>query len=80
MYLDKLDNKIDSSMYNRISNKIKLEIKEIDESLKLNIDNNTNIDIKKYLAINRELIIRLIDRIEISKDKDIFIYYNFSNH
>ena len=83
MYLDKLDNKIDSDMYERISNNIKLEIKEIDEILELKIDNNQNIEdkINMYLdKIDRELIIRLIDRIEISKDKDIFIYYNFCNH
>ncbi len=84
MYLEKLDNKIDNEMYNRISNKLKLEIKDIESKiLELDIPNNINIEdkVKNYLTnIDRELIIRLIDRIEISKDKDVFIYYNFRNH
>ncbi len=80
MYIDKLDNKIDTNMYDRISNNIKLEIKELEKILELEIDKkDLDSNSEKTLEINRELILRLIDKIEISKDKDIFIYYNF-NH
>ena len=77
MYIDKLEDKIDIEMYERINKKLKMEIKELeDRILKLkNIDTNKEIDL-----ISRDLIIRLIDHIEIHKDKVVDIYFNFCNH
>ncbi len=77
MYLDKLAEKIDLEMYERINKNLNLEIKGLETKiLKLkNIDTNRKINL-----ITRELIIRLIDHIEIHKDKVVDIYFNFCNH
>ncbi len=77
MYIDKLEDKIDIEMYERINKKLNMEIKGLEEKLlKLkNIDTNKEIDL-----INRDLIVRLIDHIEIHKDKVVDIYFNFCNH
>ena len=74
MYLDKLDNNIDTEMYDRINKSLNLEIKDLES----NILKLKNID--KDDLITRDLIIRLIDKIEIHQDKTIDIYFNFCNH
>ena len=74
MYLDKLDNNIDSEMYERINKSLNLEIKDLES----NILKLKNID--KDDLITRDLIIRLIDKIEIHQDKNVDIYFNFCNH
>lgn len=89
VYLDKLDNKIDDEMYDRISKKI---IKEIGDSNKLLMNNKKNdfkfdysCECEKILndfismkSINRSIILKLIDHIEIHNNKEVDIYYNFS--
>jgi DNA invertase Pin-like site-specific DNA recombinase len=92
-YNDKLDGNITLDMYNRTYNNFINEIKsnehKIDEYKKeiYNIENNKTRDdkllldkIEKFLNMEnppRSLIASLIDRIEISEDKTLDIYYKF---
>ena len=80
-------------MYNRLSNKIKLEIESNEDKLKiieeqlnnsdnLEEENNTKCDsiVKKFLEMeepSRDIMMRLINKIEVHNDKTIDIYFNF---
>jgi len=92
MYLDKMDGKIDDAMYARISEKKKLEINRLQATL-MELQSATNEDenneemnseskqlIKDFLNgnIDRDLMIKLIRRIEIHKNKEYDIYFNFN--
>lgn len=84
MYLDKLNDKIDDIMYERISSKLKEQNAFIENKISL-LDNkyqdslinkqDDKIDISKYLNINRNLITNIIDYILVSEDGSIEIYY-----
>lgn len=91
MYLDKIDNKIDEYMYNRIYIKIKSEIEElkeeeitIEEKTKNNELSNINEKIEKIIKEflnlekpSRSLMLRLIKNIKIYNNKNIDICFNF---
>ncbi len=87
IYLDKINNKISEDMYERIKNKIIGNINLLNEQMK-NIQNkkkieNNNEKMKALLELenpNREIIIKLIDRINIHKNKEIDIFLNFINN
>ena len=92
-YNDKLDGNITLDMYKRAYNNFITEIKENEHKINeykkelYNIDNNNNIDekqfiqkIQEFLNMNnpsRNLIASLIDRIEITEDNNVDIYYKF---
>ncbi len=92
MYIDKLEGKITEEMYNRINDnylKEKCEKEKDISSLELllnNISNKifTNNEVKKIIAEfltnekpTREMILKLIDKVEIHKSKEVDIYFNF---
>ncbi|MEG2322660.1 MAG: recombinase family protein, partial [Bacilli bacterium] len=92
MYLDNLDGKITDDMYARISLKLneeintkKIKISEIKDSLNKvtdNFDINKTIDklLIEFLKVEippREMMLELIEKIEVHKDKQIDIYFNF---
>jgi len=94
IYSDKIENLIDIEMYKRAHDKIKSEIQlekeninTILDKIKL-LDNNNkeceNNYLKKlegYLSFNKpnkNIITEIIDKIEISENKEIDIYYKFS--
>ncbi|MEG2147390.1 MAG: recombinase family protein [Bacilli bacterium] len=92
MYLDNLDGKITSEMYNRISLKLNEEIniknirlndvKKLINNLTDNFDINKTIDklLIEFLKVetpSREMMLELIEKIEVHKDKQIDIYFNF---
>lgn len=92
-YNDKLDGNITLDMYKRAYNNFINEIKDNENKINelknelYNLDNNNGVDDKKlkklireFLELNnppRNLIVSLIDRIEISEDNNIDIYYKF---
>jgi Site-specific recombinases, DNA invertase Pin homologs len=94
IYLDKIENLIDVEIYKRahskISNEIQNEKTKINTILdKLNSLDNRNKEnenshlkiIEDYLTFNKpnkNVINTIINKIEISKDKMIYIYYKFS--
>ena len=90
VYMDKLDEKIDEDMYNRIREKIMSEIKTINSFLeKIKIRKTDNTDyvkecerlIHEFLEmknIDRNILLRLVDRIEVHNNKELDIYFNFS--
>ena len=83
MYYDKLNNVISDDMYIRISNNIKLEIDNL--IIERDKENNTKkIDVNKVMNmvfsdnfLRREIILKLVNRIEIYDNKNIDIYFNF---
>lgn len=91
MYLDKLDGKITEEMYNRISTKLQNEIKDLEFDIK-NLKNklnetkgqNTNKKIRKLIDEfldmenpSREIMLRLIKKIEVYDNKTLDVYFNF---
>ena len=82
IYLDKLNNKIDEERYNRIKIKLENLLKEKENTYNKLINiKNKELNIDYYLSkeyISRNLIIRLIEKIEISKDKEINIKFTFN--
>lgn len=91
MYLDKLEEKISEEMFLRINAKLNDDIKNLEEEkekLSKYIAKNNNIEnidkectklIKEFIENPpRELILKLIKRIEIFNDKSINIYFNFT--
>lgn len=92
MYLDNLEGKITDDMYIRISEKKKLEINRLEvqkrelERLKSEEKNNDEIDneckkiIEDFLKgnIDRDIMFRLVKRIEIHQNKEFDIYFNFN--
>ena len=92
MYLDKLDEKITNEMYERIRDKLNSEINKLKnekEDLLLVINKTVDMDgkdkecdklVKEFLNLekpSRNIMLELINRIEIHKDKTIDIYFNF---
>ena len=91
IYMDKIENKINEDMYNRISTKlykeideIKLEISEKEKYIEENNSTEQEIDYKNLLEEfismkepSREMILRLVDRIDVHADKQLDIYFNF---
>ena len=92
MYLDKLEEKITDEMYERVSLKLNDEIvvkKSRLEDIKATISKITNdLDINsecdkllnKFLQMKeptREMMLELIEKIEVHKDKTVDIYFNF---
>ena len=89
--MDKIENKINEDMYNRISAKlykeiddIKLEISEKEKYIEENNNTEQEIDYKNLLEEfismkepSREMILRLVDRIDVHADKQLDIYFNF---
>lgn len=93
IYIDKIEEKITEEMYNRVYQKMKIEIDnmkiEIDDlQNKLNNNEETNIEkfnCKKYLEefismknITRDMMLKLIDKIYLHADKQIDIHFNFN--
>ena len=90
MYIDKLNNKVSETMYERISQKLIQEIKQKEESyeeLKETIagenkddDRDIKKTIKEFLSLDNptpELMKVIINKIEIHQDKQIDITFNF---
>ena len=92
IYLDKIEGKISEDMYQRVfervsteAKELELEIKELKEKLDNVLENSElEIDYKNFLeefinmiSPNREMMLRLIDKIEVHKDKQLDIYFNF---
>lgn len=92
MYMDKLSDKISEDMYNRIKLKIETDMnlkKEQINKLKNDLNNNQNEinDLKdledvvnNYLSLEnptRDLMLKLINKINIHEDGNIDIYFNF---
>ena len=89
VYEDKLNGNIDIEMFNRLTIKYKDEInswknkqksieKEISTLDKVDTDKEREDKINEYLALEkptRALLVNLIDKILISEDKTIEIYY-----
>ena len=91
MYMDKLEGTIDDAMYSRLSEKLKGEIKILEDKIKFSLKQldefettdeskkceeviNEFIEAKNY---TRELMLKLINRVEIHDDKSVDIYFNF---
>lgn len=88
MYIDKIANKINEDMYDRIKIRIEKEIKNNQEELKrIDFSDDNQNDIKDYKKIikeflqmkhpTRELMLRLINKIDVHEDGNIDIYFNF---
>lgn len=93
IYIDKIENKITEEMYNRIYIKILNENEQLEKNKKelekeienLNNRNNLkNIDLNKFIEDfikmenpPRDILLKLIDKIYIHKDKQIDIYWSF---
>jgi DNA invertase Pin-like site-specific DNA recombinase len=92
MYLDKLEAKITDEMYERIRSRLNDEIagkKKRIEDIRIAIGKRTKtVDIKsecdktlnKFLKMEtptREMMLELIEKIEVHKDKQIDIHFNF---
>ena len=87
VYLDKLNNKITEDIYDNVYNIInkeieKLQIKETIYYDKLNNNHEQNIinDILSFKNIRRSTILKLINKIEIDKNKNMDIYLKFNNN
>lgn len=90
MYIDKLNNKVSETMYERVSKKLIQEIKQKEEcyeELKETIagenkDKDRDIEktVKEFLCLDNptpELMKVIINKIEIHQDKQVDIYFNF---
>ena len=88
LYNDKLRGIIDEELFIEMSGQFNGEKIKLTDKL-ARIDKQMSTPVKKYdfksiikkianfEVIERNILVRLIDRIEISKDKEIFIIYNF---
>lgn len=92
MYLEKIDGKITDSMFERISTNLNDEIiikqkriEDIKEHLNKdfsedNVNNRLDKLLLEFIKLEkptREIMLELIDKVEIHKDKEIDIYFNF---
>lgn len=90
IYIDKLDSKISEEMYNRLYNKLNIEIKkkeeqylelkELERSTKNDSTNNIEKVVKEFLNLEnptQELMRVIINRIEIHQNKQVDIIFNF---
>ncbi len=76
IYLDYINKKIKEDMYLRISERLTKKIEQL-ENKKVE-KYNTREYVESYLNnISKDVLIRLIKKIEIHKDKSIDIYFNF---
>ena len=79
-YIDSLNNRISQDLYEKTTKNLKKEIVNIENK----INKNNKIDYeyieKKLKTINRELIIKLVEKIQIHNDKSIDIFWNFFNN
>lgn len=93
MYLDKLDGKVSDDMYGRLSEKLNSDIKSLKEklekinssleSIKDSFDIGKECDrlINEFIGFKnptRDIMLKLIDRIEVHKNKQLDIYFNFA--
>ena len=92
MYIDKLEGILQEQDYIRVSQKFNLERtkaedkkKELEQKLKETEDkcdtkelDNLIEEFLKFEKINKIYLYRLINRIEIDKDKNVYLYFNFS--
>lgn len=77
LYDDKVNNKLDNEIFKLLTDRINFQISLLDDKLdKLVID---KLDMENTLDIshNRELVFKLINKITVSKNKELDIYYNF---
>ena len=92
IYIDKLNKTITEDQFNRVKNKLELElnrkITRLNEIKDLSVsevgENKKKIEnyINKFLSMknpSRELIVNLIDRIDIYEDKRIDVKLSFNN-
>lgn len=92
MYLDKLESKISDEMYDRINQKISNEIKELKQEKQKYEEKLSNINyernqlekikevINEFIKIEnptREIMLKIIKKIEVYNDKTLDIYFNF---
>ncbi len=89
-YTDKLTGLIEESDFVRMYEKIKKKRSHLESKLN-NLENDPFVDLKKEplyyeelikkflnsVEYNRELIVSLVEKIELSKNKEIFIYFKF---
>lgn len=90
IYMDNINGKIDDSRYRRVEKIINNDIKVIEEKkiiLEKSLSNEKSVSVKEIISgfVNnlvptREVMIKLIDRVEIHQDKTIDIYFNFKIH
>lgn len=92
IYMDKIEEKITEEMYNRVYNKmkieidnIKVEIENLQKKLNSTEENIKKFDCEKYLEdfismknITRDMLLKLIDKIYVHSDKQIDINFNFN--
>lgn len=87
IYIDKLEEYINEEQYIRLKCKFNSEIKILEDK-KNNMEKISDIEKKcgdltnqilGFEKINRDIIIRLISKIELYQDKTINIYFNFKN-
>jgi len=89
LYTDKLKGIIDENLFIEMSGLFNSEkecltkrLTEIESVVEKSITCDYKFIIQKIVefeVLDRTILVKLIDKIEISKDKEIFIYYNFSN-
>lgn len=93
IYIDKIEGKITEDMYNRVfatmneeNKNLKTNIEELKNTIFKNENNKNDIetDIKIFLEefismenINRDMLLKLIEKIYVHKDKQIDIHFNF---
>lgn len=86
MYIDKLNNKVSETMYERVSQKLIQEIKQKEEKYneikEMSSEDNKNIEkiIKQFLSLEKptpELMKVIISKIEVHQDKKVDIFFNF---
>ena len=85
--VDKLENKITETMYERVYNRLQKSIKQKEkeymklEKMKSDVTSGKYEDIiKEYLSLEKptsEFMKMLINRIEVHQNKEIDIYFNF---
>lgn len=95
LYMDKVHGLVDEDMYKRIYEKVKKEIKKLEEELssleslkqenELQQDSNSTFNkckksVLDYMSLRtptKDQIMRLVEKIEIDKDKKIYVYLKF---
>ena len=78
LYDDKVNNKLDDNIFKILSERIIYQIELLDKKLdEIGIDAQ---DLNRFLDISKSrlLISKLIDKITISRNKELDIYYNFN--
>ncbi len=97
VYMDKIEKKISEDMYQRIYEKMSQEIDTLKKNITEKKNNLKEIEEHQKIKINykelleefestkkpsREMLLRLIDKIEVHADKQLDIYFNFKelNH